>query len=108
MKTRNLALILTQDAIANKSFFPYERKINTGEYETPGKSSVPLSTAKHIISGTARISGQEHFYLETNASLVVPGREDDEIEIYASTQNATETQVSKTLNDFRRSTLIFI
>ncbi len=39
------------------------------------------------------MSGQEHFYLETNASLVVPGKEDDEIEITASTQNPTETQV---------------
>ena len=38
------------------------------------------------------MAGQEHFYLETQASLVVPGREDDEIEIYSSTQNPTETQ----------------
>ena len=48
----------------------------------------------NTIEGTARMSGQEHFYLETQASLVVPGKEDNEFEIYASTQNPSETQVS--------------
>lgn len=38
------------------------------------------------------MSGQDHFYLETNVSIAVPGKEDDEMEIYASTQNPTETQ----------------
>ena len=37
-----------------------------------------------------RIGGQEHFYLETQASLVVPG-ENDEFTVYASTQNPTKT-----------------
>ena len=35
---------------------------------------------------------QEHFYLETQASLVVPG-EGGEVVVYASTQNPTLTQV---------------
>lgn len=38
-----------------------------------------------------QIGGQEHFYLETNASLVVPG-EGGSMEIFASTQNPTKTQ----------------
>jgi xanthine dehydrogenase/oxidase len=37
------------------------------------------------------MGGQEHFYLETNACLVVPKPEDGEMEIFASTQNANET-----------------
>jgi xanthine dehydrogenase/oxidase len=37
-----------------------------------------------------RIGGQEHFYLETQASLVVPG-ENDEFTVFASTQNPTKT-----------------
>lgn len=35
----------------------------------------------------------EHFYLETNASLVIPKSEDNEFEVHASTQNLTETQI---------------
>ena len=39
---------------------------------------------------------KEHFYLETQASLVVP-KDAKEIEMFVSTQNANKTQVSKTL-----------
>lgn len=46
----------------------------------------------HTIVGEMRIGAQEHFYLETQASLVIPKPEDDEIEVWASTQNPTETQ----------------
>lgn len=38
-----------------------------------------------------RLGGQEHFYLETNATLACPG-EDGAMEIFASTQNPTKTQ----------------
>ncbi|KAK3850489.1 hypothetical protein Pcinc_042810 [Petrolisthes cinctipes] len=39
------------------------------------------------------MGGQEHFYLETNAHLATPGKEDGEMEIYSSTQNPTLTQM---------------
>lgn len=38
------------------------------------------------------IGGQEHFYLETQAALVIPKAEDFEYEIIASTQNPSEGQ----------------
>jgi len=38
------------------------------------------------------MGGQEHFYLETHCALAVP-KEDNEIEVYSSTQHVTETQV---------------
>lgn len=38
-----------------------------------------------------QIGGQEHFYLETNASLAVPG-EGGSMEVFASTQNPSKTQ----------------
>lgn len=44
------------------------------------------------MSGTAYIGGQEHFYLETQAALVIPKAEDGEFEIFSSTQNPTEGQ----------------
>jgi xanthine dehydrogenase large subunit len=37
------------------------------------------------------VGGQEHFYLEAQASLVIPG-EDGSMTVYTSTQNPTETQ----------------
>ena len=39
----------------------------------------------HIITGTAKMGGQEHFYLEPQCSLIVPG-EHDEFTVVASTQ----------------------
>jgi hypothetical protein len=46
----------------------------------------------HIVTGELHIGGQEHFYLETNAILVVP-KEDGEMEVFHSTQNANVTQL---------------
>ena len=38
---------------------------------------------------------QEHFYLETQATIAVPRGEDGEMELFVSTQNPTLTQVGK-------------
>jgi xanthine dehydrogenase/oxidase len=51
-----------------------------------------FAKADHVFEGVARMGGQEHFYLETNATVVVPKPEDGEVEVFASTQNPTETQ----------------
>lgn len=37
------------------------------------------------------MGGQEHFYLETNNAVVIPG-EDDEIEVISSTQSVSDVQ----------------
>ena len=50
-----------------------------------------LSTAPHVLSGTLRTNGQEHWYLETQSALAIP-REDKEMLVYASSQNPSETQ----------------
>jgi xanthine dehydrogenase/oxidase len=39
----------------------------------------------HVLEGEARVGGQEHFYLEPNAAIVIP-KEMDEIESFSSTQ----------------------
>ena len=46
-----------------------------------------------VVSGEINCGGQEHFYLETNSCLVVP-TEAGELEIFAATQNANETQLA--------------
>ena len=85
------AILTTEDAIVKGSFFDEIRTIKSGLYEK-NAGDVRIPGVEHFVEGVARMSGQEHFYLETQASLVVPGREDDEIEIFASTQNPKETQ----------------
>lgn len=45
-----------------------------------------------VVEGNVYIGGQEHFYLETQAAIVVPRPEDSAVDIYASTQNPTECQ----------------
>ena len=52
-----------------------------------------FESADHIVSGEVHVGGQEHFYLETQASIVVP-KEGGEMEIFTSTQNAHMTQIA--------------
>ncbi|PMZ33303.1 xanthine dehydrogenase molybdopterin binding subunit, partial [Pseudomonas sp. GW247-3R2A] len=56
-----------------------------------GDSAGALATAEHRIQGTLHIGGQEHFYLETQISAVMP-TEDGGMIVYCSTQNPTEVQ----------------
>ncbi len=79
------AIFTIEEAIVQESYFPHYRYINKGDAESAFK------TADHVFSGVVRIGGQEHFYLETNACVVIPKPEDGEIEIWSSTQNPTET-----------------
>lgn len=51
-----------------------------------GDSAGALATAKNRIQGTLHIGGQEHFYLETQISSVMP-TEDGGMIVYCSTQN---------------------
>lgn len=45
----------------------------------------------HIVSGKVDLHGQEHLYLETNRSRVIP-MEDGQLKVYSSTQNPSGTQ----------------
>ena len=50
-----------------------------------------IAAASHRLEGRLRIGGQEHFYLEGQAALAVPG-EDDEMRVCSSTQHPSEVQ----------------
>jgi len=50
-----------------------------------------LALAPHVVSGSIRIGGQEHFYLEGQVSLAVPG-EDGEVLLHTATQHPDDTQ----------------
>ncbi|MCU5772423.1 xanthine dehydrogenase molybdopterin binding subunit [Erwiniaceae bacterium BAC15a-03b] len=56
-----------------------------------GDAEAALARAPHRISGEFHIGGQEHFYLETQIALVIPG-EDACLQVHSSTQNPTEVQ----------------
>ena len=56
-----------------------------------GDSANALAHAEHRLQGTLHIGGQEHFYLETQISSVMPS-EDGGMIVYCSTQNPTEIQ----------------
>lgn len=81
------AIFTIEEAIGKESYFPHYRYIKKGDAEDA------FAKADHVFSGVARMGGQEHFYLETQACVVVPKPEDGEIEVYSSTQNPTETYV---------------
>ncbi|KAJ1972089.1 hypothetical protein H4R35_004868 [Dimargaris xerosporica] len=79
--------VLTIDeAIAHQSFFDDAKVLARGDL------AKGFERADHIFEGEYRVGGQEHFYLETQAALVVPKGEDDEYDVFCSTQNPTETQ----------------
>ena len=56
-----------------------------------GEPTPAIAAAPHRLEGRVRIGGQEHFYLEGQAALAVPG-EDDEMRVYSSTQHPSEVQ----------------
>jgi xanthine dehydrogenase/oxidase len=80
------AIFTIEEAIEHDSFFQHFRYIQKGDTEKA------FAEADHVFTGIARMGGQEHFYLETNACVAVPKPEDGEMEVFSSTQNPTETQ----------------
>ena len=56
-----------------------------------GDAHKSIANASHRLKGQLNIGGQEHFYLETQVSNVIP-TEDGGMLVYCSTQNPTEVQ----------------
>ncbi|OOF93955.1 hypothetical protein ASPCADRAFT_172899 [Aspergillus carbonarius ITEM 5010] len=87
----DLPPILTIDeAIAANSFFPHGKELRKGA--PPDQMAAVFAKCDRVFSGTTRMGGQEHFYLETNAALVVPHPEDGSMDVWSSTQNTLECQ----------------
>ncbi|XP_064622237.1 xanthine dehydrogenase/oxidase-like [Lineus longissimus] len=81
-------IITIEDAIAAKSFFPEQNTLKSGDTEAGFQMS------DHVIEGSFRMGGQEHFYLETHACIALPKGEDGEMEIFCSAQGPTTLQAS--------------
>uniref|UniRef100_A0A383W3H7 xanthine dehydrogenase n=1 Tax=Tetradesmus obliquus TaxID=3088 RepID=A0A383W3H7_TETOB len=81
------ALISIDDAIAAGSFYEqYGNSLETGDLEAG------FAAADHVLEGTLKLGGQEHFYLEPNGCIVLP-TEDDEYTLISSTQAPTKHQI---------------
>ena len=80
------AILDVETAIRQESALGPWRKIERGEVEET------LQKAPHTISGELRTGAQEHWYLETQASLCLPG-EGEELVVYSSTQHPSEAQL---------------
>ncbi len=78
-------ILTIEQAIKKNSKLQPSRKIECGNIEKGFKE------AKHIIEGELRTGAQEHWYLETQTCLCIPG-EGNEITAYSSTQHPSETQ----------------
>ncbi len=79
------AIIDLETAIQRNNRLHPPRKIECGNVSTAFKES------EHIIDGSLKTGGQEHWYLETQSCLAIPG-EGKEIQIFSSTQHPSETQ----------------
>ncbi len=56
-----------------------------------GNTDQALAKAPHVLKGEFECGGQEHFYMESQASIVYP-LEDGQLEIHSSSQHPSETQ----------------
>ncbi|HEX5079210.1 MAG TPA: xanthine dehydrogenase molybdopterin binding subunit [Geminicoccaceae bacterium] len=56
-----------------------------------GDARAAIAGAPRRLQGRIAIGGQDHFYLEGQIALAIPG-EDDEVTVYSSTQHPSEVQ----------------
>jgi xanthine dehydrogenase large subunit len=81
-----LTPVLTIDeAKSAKQYLGFHRKIERGDWKPA------LATAPHKLTGQVSMAGQDHFYLESQASIAYP-KEDGQIEVHSSSQHPTEVQ----------------
>ncbi|WP_368040684.1 xanthine dehydrogenase molybdopterin binding subunit [Roseicella sp. DB1501] len=79
------AILSLEEAIAREAWVMPPQEIRRGD------AAAALAAAPHRLAGEFRAGGQEHFYLEGQIALALPG-EDGEMTIHSSTQHPTEVQ----------------
>src|ERR1700722_9146125 len=79
------SLLSIDQAIAADSFLGQPRLIERGDV------SAAMNAAPHKIEGVLDIGGQEHFYLESQVAIAIPG-ELGAMTIHSSTQGPSEVQ----------------
>ena len=80
------AIFTIDDAIAAESYIGAPRRMERGDVDAG------FNAADEIIEGALDIGGQEHFYLESQIAIAVPG-EQGQMTIHSSTQHPSEVQM---------------
>ncbi len=81
-----LPAVLTVDAAMDEGLF-----VLPSQTMARGDAPAAIAAAPHRLAGRVRVGGQEHFYLEGQVAMAVPG-EDDDLVVHSSTQHPTEVQ----------------
>jgi xanthine dehydrogenase large subunit len=79
------AILDIETALSRKSFVQAPSTLLRGDPDTA------LKAAPHRLTAEFSVGGQEHFYLEGQIALALPG-EDGDIVVHSSTQHPTEVQ----------------
>jgi xanthine dehydrogenase large subunit len=79
------AVLSVEEAMARESFVAPPQTMIRGEVEPA------LAGARLRLAGELRCGGQDHFYLEGQIALAIPGESSD-IQVWSSTQHPTEVQ----------------
>jgi xanthine dehydrogenase large subunit len=96
-EARRAARLAKIDIAETKPAITVEDALATGARVLPdyefgrGDAAAAIDAAPHKLEGVFRIGGQEHFYLEGQAALAIPG-EAREMTVHSSTQDPTEVQ----------------
>ncbi|KAK7520257.1 molybdopterin binding aldehyde oxidase/xanthine dehydrogenase [Phyllosticta citriasiana] len=85
------AILTIDEAIEAGSMYEHENQLRKGA-AVAGNMDEAFAKCDRIFTGVTRVGGQDHFYLETNAALAIPSKEDGSMEVWSSTQNTMETQ----------------
>jgi xanthine dehydrogenase large subunit len=94
---RRAAKLAAIDVAAEPPVITIEDALASGSTMLPdydfarGAVTTALAASKRCLSGTLAIGGQEHFYLEGQAALAVPG-EAGTMLVYSSTQDPADVQ----------------
>ncbi|MGU3522864.1 xanthine dehydrogenase molybdopterin binding subunit [Enterobacteriaceae bacterium C23F] len=86
VKIEPLAAILDVEEALAKGHF-----VEKPHVQQRGDADAALAHATHRLQGQFHIGGQEHFYLEGQVALALPG-EDATMQVWSSTQHPTEVQ----------------
>ena len=78
-------LITIDQAMDAQSFILPDQKMVLGD------AAAALDAAPNRLSGRFRVGGQDHFYLEGQVALALPG-EDTDVHVYSSSQHPSEVQ----------------
>ena len=79
------AILSIEDAIAREQY------VSPPQIMTRGDVGGALKQSPHRLKGELRCGGQDHFYLEGQIALAIPGESGD-FHIFSSTQHPTEIQ----------------